>query len=573
MIMHKMLVFTSISANAFTLPATRTASLHIHDSNTCSQHQLGRSNSIDIGIPFVPKSTRKVGTSLYATNTNTPTPPLPDTSDPYLILNLSPTSNKQDIKKAYKRMALKYHPDVRTNSKSSEEERKKSNDDFARINAAYAFLSGKSADRPSSTESEKQKGKSGSGSGSGASSGYGYTPPHRRTGAERSRSSSGRAYSTDWQDYMPKYDEEEYDTNGDSFGSIFSDLFSSAASSAASSSSSGAGIMNDFISFLEGNFASPGTAQEKEEDVILNSLLRDGSMEEIKEELDDAKLLVKQLEQKETDLDSDLVTVNQEKEDLGRKAGGGTYMEDMRLEERKRELEARKEVVGDYLDRARMRQLKLRKRYEELRREGGSRRSSRGSRTSSSSGAYDRGSGTATGTGTGTGAGRSSTSTSGNYSSPSPSSADDAKEKNSDDDDSWKRESFGSSRRRRGSGRSRTSSSRASSRNTSSQQEQQDTKQSTSTYDDASTSRTGSSRSYASASSSSSASSSASPNRPPTGDTGSSYDQSSQANIPPHRRLTSGSSGRYKRNEEDKRRLREIKVDEEIEKMKKELGL
>ena len=35
----------------------------------------------------------------------------------------------------------------------------------------------------------------------------------------------------------------------------------------------------------------------------------------------------------------------------------------------------------------------------------------------------------------------------------------------------------------------------------------------------------------------------------------------------------SESTSRYARNAEDKRRLREIKVDEEIEQMKKDLGL
>ena len=39
--------------------------------------------------------------------------------------------------------ALRYHPDVRTNSSSSLEERQKSNDDFARINAAYLLLTRK----------------------------------------------------------------------------------------------------------------------------------------------------------------------------------------------------------------------------------------------------------------------------------------------------------------------------------------------------------------------------------------------------------------------------------------------
>lgn len=78
---------------------------------------------------------------------------LPNSSDPYVILNLCPKSaDLADIKKAYRQMALIYHPDARTCS--SEEERKVINADFARINAAYAYLSGKSNDLPEPTPQE-----------------------------------------------------------------------------------------------------------------------------------------------------------------------------------------------------------------------------------------------------------------------------------------------------------------------------------------------------------------------------------------------------------------------------------
>jgi|AntRauTorckE5430_2_1112549.scaffolds.fasta_scaffold00193_13 curved DNA-binding protein CbpA len=66
-----------------------------------------------------------------------------------MILNLDPGSaDIKEIKRAYRRMALKYHPDAITSSGATEEERQIANDDFARINAAYAFLSGKSTDKP-----------------------------------------------------------------------------------------------------------------------------------------------------------------------------------------------------------------------------------------------------------------------------------------------------------------------------------------------------------------------------------------------------------------------------------------
>ncbi|MCF8069102.1 MAG: DnaJ domain-containing protein [Desulfobacterales bacterium] len=46
-----------------------------------------------------------------------------DTTDlnPYEILNLTPNSPKIDIKRAYRRMAMEYHPDHNANNPESEE--------------------------------------------------------------------------------------------------------------------------------------------------------------------------------------------------------------------------------------------------------------------------------------------------------------------------------------------------------------------------------------------------------------------------------------------------------------------
>jgi len=82
---------------------------------------------------------------------------LPDSSDPCIILNIEPGSaDLKQIKTAYRRMALKYHPDTRTSADATEGEKRAASDDFARINAAYAFLSGKSTDKPETTESERK---------------------------------------------------------------------------------------------------------------------------------------------------------------------------------------------------------------------------------------------------------------------------------------------------------------------------------------------------------------------------------------------------------------------------------
>ncbi|RDU60943.1 molecular chaperone DnaJ [Helicobacter marmotae] len=57
-----------------------------------------------------------------------------ETFDYYEILEITRTSDKESIKKAYRKMALKYHPDRNPNDKNAEEQ-------FKRINEAYEVLS------------------------------------------------------------------------------------------------------------------------------------------------------------------------------------------------------------------------------------------------------------------------------------------------------------------------------------------------------------------------------------------------------------------------------------------------
>ena len=58
---------------------------------------------------------------------------LPDTSDPFSILNLESTvKDLKEIKIAYRKMVVKYHPDTITNASSTDEERHIANEEFAR---------------------------------------------------------------------------------------------------------------------------------------------------------------------------------------------------------------------------------------------------------------------------------------------------------------------------------------------------------------------------------------------------------------------------------------------------------
>lgn len=95
-----------------------------------------------------------------------PPPGLPNTSDPYLILNIHYSASKEVIKKAYRMAALQYHPDVRTNSESTAEERQNAHDDFAKINDAYhSILTGRPFSNAGGRRSTKSSVKSDSFSG------------------------------------------------------------------------------------------------------------------------------------------------------------------------------------------------------------------------------------------------------------------------------------------------------------------------------------------------------------------------------------------------------------------------
>ena len=58
--------------------------------------------------------------------------------DPYEVLGVSRDASDEDIKKAYRRLAKQYHPDVNPGDKQAEEKMKE-------INAAYDAITDASA--------------------------------------------------------------------------------------------------------------------------------------------------------------------------------------------------------------------------------------------------------------------------------------------------------------------------------------------------------------------------------------------------------------------------------------------
>lgn len=60
---------------------------------------------------------------------------IPETDSSYKILEIDPASNNDEVKKAYRRMAMKYHPDKVNHL--GEDFRKSADEKFTRVNEAY----------------------------------------------------------------------------------------------------------------------------------------------------------------------------------------------------------------------------------------------------------------------------------------------------------------------------------------------------------------------------------------------------------------------------------------------------
>jgi hypothetical protein len=349
---------------------------------------------------------------------------------------------------------------------------------------------------------------------------------------------------------MPKVDYEEYNVDGDSFSKILSDLFVGAAAGAAGLG--GPNVFRDFIEFLEGNVDGFGGADD---DAELRVILQTGSLDEVRNELDDTELVVQQLNAKLKGIQEEIMTVTAQAKMTTR------YLKKMELEESLAELNARKEVVEGYLKRAQKRLLSLQTRYKELLTTGGA----RDSYTTRSSSSWQDVKNEATRTANTPNGSTSSTATSTSTSEQSSTAQRPA----SSDDDAWMNESFGSSSygRGRGEGRRRSRSRSTSSSSSTTSSSQPDAARSPPRNEPPGGSQE---RRYSSSPSSSAPYTGSSQSNNASTTSSSSAIRNVTTDVPPHRRPY----GSYENQQEkDKRRLRELKVDDEFDKLKKELGL
>ena len=59
--------------------------------------------------------------------------------DPYKVLGLSPTASDEEVKKAYRKLSRKYHPDANINNPNKDQAEEK----FKEIQAAYQMIMNK----------------------------------------------------------------------------------------------------------------------------------------------------------------------------------------------------------------------------------------------------------------------------------------------------------------------------------------------------------------------------------------------------------------------------------------------
>ena len=74
----------------------------------------------------------------------------------YQILELQNNASDEEVKKAYKKMAVKYHPDKHANS--SEQEKKEAEENFKKIADAYDVLTNKEKHMPSFAQGNFRRG-------------------------------------------------------------------------------------------------------------------------------------------------------------------------------------------------------------------------------------------------------------------------------------------------------------------------------------------------------------------------------------------------------------------------------
>lgn len=124
--------------------------------------------------------------------------------DPYQVLGVAPGASQEEIKKAYRKKAKLYHPDLNPNNPSAAKK-------MEEVNEAYDLLSNPEKMRARRQQEERQQ---------QARSGYSYTGGYSGQGSQRQSSSTGGGYGG----YQGSYGGQG-GWSSDFWGFDFDDLF------------------------------------------------------------------------------------------------------------------------------------------------------------------------------------------------------------------------------------------------------------------------------------------------------------------------------------------------------------
>jgi curved DNA-binding protein CbpA len=278
-------------------------------------------------------------------------------ANPFDVLNLSPTAGMKEIKRAYRKLALKYHPDVITNQGTSPSDKKEASQFFAKINWAYAQLSGRDGDSSFSTTAASTStttSTTGTTTSTSTSSSSSYTAPHGQSSAR----SSSYFYTYDpdqnvWADTMPNnYADGEYQTykaGGNDFEKNLQDFYEEFQQ-----------VNNGGYSSSSFSFSENDDAPMQMDDDQFEDLLKTGSVEQVGMEMDKTELVVQQLETNWNRLGDELLGMRQAQ------TSSSDSKRIMNLRKQMAELEEKTKVVDANLNKARSRLEALQTRFYEL---------------------------------------------------------------------------------------------------------------------------------------------------------------------------------------------------------------
>lgn len=288
------------------------------------------------------------------------------TDDLYAVLGVSTDASPQDVKRAYRRLAMRSHPDVNKAANAAAE--------FAKLSSAYQTLIDPETRRLYDMRRSRRS--------PGASRGWSARKPvdaPYETPSERAARAEAAARRRAAEGPMPE-------DLGDSFGSLFGDVLKGVGKFVSELEGGGSGL-EDWLSYVERS--ATGAAAKGAADASWaaegDSLEAEDSEATLREELEDLTFLARQLEERRLRLQDDvsrgealaieLLSRARQSDSAARRAAATERAAQVRRETAATRSQC--EAVLAHAYRVRARKERLEERLEELRRPSSSSRAPR----------------------------------------------------------------------------------------------------------------------------------------------------------------------------------------------------